>query len=1644
MNSARANGPWAWFFDTPSRSVIAVAATLAAVIVAGFGFSLYDGYHDAIARAERDTRNATAVLAEHAARTADNIEESLRAVSRLHADVAAGRFQNPETIHSILQAIQGNSPVFRTVGWIDADGVRRASSISASPPPLAVADQEHFLVHRDNPHVGLHVSAPIQSRLTGDWIVNATIRLNDSQGNFAGVAGAVVAPGYFSDLYRTIDLGPDRTVLLVREDGIILTREPDAPLWFGRTLGDRPGFQERIKRLASGTLRIPSSSLDGAERIAAFAKVIGRPLHVIVSMSQRDALASFYSRALGESVRVALLLGGLALSAGLLVSLLRRREENEKARRLLASVVQSTDDAILTRTVDGIITSWNEGATNMYGYSAAEAIGKPISLIVPEGRESETAVLSSSAAMGSRVANLVTQRRRKNGSLVDVSITASPLRDAAGAVVGVAIIAREITDRMRTQEALQQAQSRLQAITDNISGVVYRRVLHADGGMTLPYISEGVWALQGHAPDESLAPADRLRAAVLPDDRPALEKSVRESARQRTPWSHEWRFLHGDGSVRWLRGTANAPQILENGDAVWDVIAIDITDLKHAETELKSSEERYRALYGRTPVMMHSIDADGRLLVVSDTWLESLGYTREEVIGRRSSEFLTPESQLHAKQVVLPAFFRTGLCKDVPYQFIKKSGGLIDVLLSAVAERDTDGKVIRSLAVLIDVTEQKRAEAELRDSEERFRSITANVPGIVYRRVRDVQGRLSYTYFNKGVADIFGIPPEEAVADASLIIDAVHPDDRAAVLRSIDDSARNLSEWNGDFRIIARDGSMKWLSGRSRPRQDSSGQVVWDGVVVDITESRQAQDALHASEARAARAYALLEDAIESLNDGFVLYDASDRLVMMNRIARDWDPGFASKAVPGSTYEEVLRLAVSTGRINTEGQDPETFIRQRLSLHRQAYGRPVERQIAGRWYQVREHPTSDGGVVVVRTDVTELKRREAELSAARAEAERAHARLVDGIESLSDGFLLWDAEDRLVLRNEAGSRTDAEKGDLLVPGVRFAEVMAQRVREGRIPQAKGREEAYIRERLALHQNPTGEPIEQQFEDGRWLSLRERRTRDGGIVSVRTDVTELKRRESELIGARAEADQARARLIDAIESLEDGFVLWDKDDRLVLWNQAIMRLASEPDVVAGMTFTELMRKRIAGGRIRAAIGREEEYLAERVAWHNNPEGKPVDVLLDNGRWTRLRGRRTREGGMVSIRSDITESKQREADLMAARAAADAASQAKSEFLSRMSHELRTPLNAIIGFAQMLQLDRKNALSSEQREYSNFILSGGKHLLSLVNEVLDFARIEAGTLKLTVERVSVKTSLADIQHTMTPMAAKAGVPLVVMETVDVPDVRADELRLRQVLINLTSNAIKYNRPGGTVRLSASKHQGRVRFEIADSGPGISSEHHADLFQPFQRLGAEYTSVEGTGIGLAICKRLTEAMGGSIGFTTAMGVGSTFWVDLPIENALPATAAAPSAEVELAAAAPLATAGGYTLLYVEDNPANLRLMEHLISMLPNVGMLSAPTPKLGLDLAAAHRPDVIVLDLNLPGMSGYELLARLRAMPETRDSPVMALTAAALPKDIERGLAAGFFRYLTKPLDIKAFLAAVDEVLATRDTRRRGAAD
>jgi signal transduction histidine kinase/CheY-like chemotaxis protein len=387
-------------------------------------------------------------------------------------------------------------------------------------------------------------------------------------------------------------------------------------------------------------------------------------------------------------------------------------------------------------------------------------------------------------------------------------------------------------------------------------------------------------------------------------------------------------------------------------------------------------------------------------------------------------------------------------------------------------------------------------------------------------------------------------------------------------------------------------------------------------------------------------------------------------------------------------------------------------------------------------------------------------------------------------------------------------------------------------------------------------------------------------------------------------------------------------------------------------------------------------------------------------------------------------------------------ARAANQAKSAFLSSMSHELRTPLNAILGFAQILASSSMPTTPEQKTEFANHILKSGRHLLTLINEILDLAKVEAGALKLSMEAVGLAEILTECRTMIGPLAAARGIRVLFPDGDSAALLRADRTRLKQVLLNLLSNAVKYNRDGGAVVVDVvAAGPQRLRLSVRDTGMGLDSSQMAALFQPFNRLGQEGGTQEGTGIGLVVTKRLVEMMGGEIGVTSSPGVGSVFWIELATEAAPGPVADQPeaAAKAEAAEAAP-AAASPHLLLYIEDNPANLRLVQEIVGFRPDLRLLSAPDGHFGLSLARSQRPQAVLMDLNLPGMNGFEVLAQLRRDPDTAAIPAIALTANAMPHDVERGLAAGFDRYLTKPIDIDKFNEAIDGVLARHAGQER----
>lgn len=390
-----------------------------------------------------------------------------------------------------------------------------------------------------------------------------------------------------------------------------------------------------------------------------------------------------------------------------------------------------------------------------------------------------------------------------------------------------------------------------------------------------------------------------------------------------------------------------------------------------------------------------------------------------------------------------------------------------------------------------------------------------------------------------------------------------------------------------------------------------------------------------------------------------------------------------------------------------------------------------------------------------------------------------------------------------------------------------------------------------------------------------------------------------------------------------------------------------------------------------------------------------------------------------------------------ELELAMEAAKSANAAKSAFLSSMSHELRTPLNAILGFAQILTSDSLPTTLAQKKEFANHVLKSGRHLLTLINEILDLAKVESGTVTLSMEPVALDDMLTECRGMVEPMGQPRKIRMLFPENTGAV-LLADRTRLKQVLLNLLSNAVKYNREMGAVVFDCMVlGPNRVRLSVQDTGHGLRPDQLEALFQPFNRLGQENGSEEGTGIGLVVTRRLVELMGGSIGVTSSVGVGTVFWIELeltkPVPSALPSGTVLPMERKETPHDI------NHTLLYVEDNPANLKLVQEIIAFRPDLRLLSAPDAHLGIEMAKAHRPDLILMDINLPGMSGTDALGELRRDPRTNHIPVLALTANAMPRDVEKGISAGFFRYLTKPINIDEFNEAVDSTLALIDAQR-----
>lgn len=634
-------------------------------------------------------------------------------------------------------------------------------------------------------------------------------------------------------------------------------------------------------------------------------------------------------------------------------------------------------------------------------------------------------------------------------------------------------------------------------------------------------------------------------------------------------------------------------------------------------------------------------------------------------------------------------------------------------------------------------------------------------------------------------------------------------------------------------------------------------------VVENITSQKLADQALVESEQ--ARAY--LSSAIEEIAEGIALFDQDDRLMLANKSWWDMNKEIRGITVPGTSFEEHIWNCINAGLISESRGREKEWVAERLERHRKPTGQFEIVRDDGRVNLVNEQVLSNGGRILVILNVTEQK--------------RLQSRLEEAVESISDAFILFDKEGKLVLCNSRFKEFFSSLADILTPGTSFETLFRAAVKNGVHPGKTPDDESYIQSRVKKFFEGQG-THERQLSDGRWILVSDRITRSGEIVGIRTDITELKEREEQ-------ASQARQSLLDAIESITDGFILFDEDGKMLMCNSKFKEYFHflRDKLLPGVTYEELVDETLARDGVVLDGMSEEAWKKARLSEVGNAEGIHKMQMAD-GRWIQMSERRMKSGGIVGIRTDITDIVNAETESRKAMIAAETANKAKSEFLGNMSHELRTPLNAIIGFSSVISKELYGPIqNASYLEYAGDIQRSGEHLLTLISDLLDISRIEAGALTLEKIDLDVGNAVRECIRMIDPQCKSKGISIRTSLYSEMPRIYADPKHFRQILINVLSNAFKFTPANGTIKIATRLNKSNMAvIRITDTGIGIAKRDLPRILEPFgQVANANTRNHDGVGLGLPIVKSLVELHDGKLSVSSETGKGTTIQISMPV---------------------------------------------------------------------------------------------------------------------------------------------------------------
>lgn len=1228
---------------------------------------------------------------------------------------------------------------------------------------------------------------------------------------------------------------------------------------------------------------------------------------------------------------------------------------------------------------------------------------------------------------------------KSDGTRFDIEVNGEAIRDEAGNPVKMIFVTRDITNRKNTESQLKRTEELYRKMVEAINDVIYE--VSADG--TIWFVSPAIERILGYKPEEITG--KNFFTLMYPEDVPVLMNAFKSLADAN--FSHlEYRYFTREGEIRWVRSSTSP--IFEDGKLVGGRGALyDIHDRKITEENLRKSEEKYRNIYENTQDVYYEATLDGTLIEVSPSIYKVSGgqYNREELLGKSILGFYSiPEerNQLFAE------LFKHGSVTDFELSFRNKDGSIMPIAVSSSVRNNSDGQPVMVFGSMRDITERKNARDRIAASELKYRQITDNMSDLIW--MSDLN--LNLTYLSPSVERVFGITADEyssRTGEELFTIDS-YAQLRGSIKQHIDQLyGEGLDPnflWTEELEAHYNGGKKIWVSMQLKfIFDDDSKPVGILGVTSDITERKLAEKSLVDSEEK-------YRSLIESSDAAITMVDADGKFLFLNSIAAI-PFGQNPASLVGRKVDEIFpeQAGEIMGNIHKVIGTNQGMILESAS------------EIAGvrKWLRTSAQPVRDAGgnpyaVILYASDISKKKMAEELL---KQSEQKYKALFFDS----PDGYLIY----------QNGIITECNKASELIYGADRSLIIGKSVLDiSPEYQPNGRKSVeYIPELIA-----------EVFELGRcsfeWVNKRLDGSEFLAFVSLSAiedngektlfvtwqDITERRKAEEELRKLSRAVEQSPVSIV--ITNLEgqieyvnpafestSGYNLeevvgrgskiiqsgeTDDAEYREMWETIISGKEWHCEWLNKKKSGELFWEKISISPVYDDKGNITNFLAVKQDITESKEAEMEIRDLNLNLELKIEERTSQLADInESLLKEIEERKKIEIEIINARNEAEQANQAKSEFLSRMSHELRTPMNSILGFSQLLDMGELNA---GQKKGVGHIMRSGKHLLDLINEVLDISRIEAGRLSLSLEPVRLEGIISETIDIIRPQAQAKGLSLNFLNSrTNQSFVNTDRQRLKQILLNLINNAVKYNREGGAVEIKTeqmtpdSRGNTFIRISVTDSGVGISPDDIPRLFTPFERIGAEKSVTEGTGLGLAVVKKLIDAMDGKVGVESAIAEGSTFWIEMPLAESPVKYAVKPGGLTD-----PVRQEIGSSgkILYIEDNISNVELVGQILTTLhPGIQLITSAYGRESVSLAISTHPDLILLDLDLPDVHGSEVIQLLQEDEMTCAVPVVVISADAMPKTIELMLEYGAKKFLTKPLDIKKLMDCIEEYVLSK---------